>query len=75
MANNHSTNENSADAPLNNLNFKGEQNVYTTNDTEITCYNDGACFRYMLAEAENTPQTILQTNPKQECFSTNRMQP
>lgn len=66
--NNHSTNENSTDAPLNKLNFKGEQNVYTTNDTEITCYNDGACFRYMLAEAENTPQTTLQTNPQAGMF-------
>ena len=39
-----------------------------TNNTHITCFNDGDTFQYCLAEAEATPQSILQTPPQAGMF-------
>ena len=39
-----------------------------TNSTHITCFNDGDSFQYCLAEAEATPQNILQTPPQAGMF-------
>ena len=41
-----------------------QQATGTANSTHITCYNDGNSFQYSLAEADATPQTILQTPPQ-----------
>ena len=41
-----------------------QQATGTANSTHITCYNDGHSFQYSLAEADATPQTILQTPPQ-----------
>ena len=49
-------------APLENP--TPQQATGTANSTHITCYNDGNCFQYSLAEADATPQTILQTPPQ-----------
>ncbi len=41
-----------------------QQATGTANSTHITCYNDGNSFQCSLAEADATPQTILQTPPQ-----------
>ena len=41
-----------------------QQVADATNSTHITCHNDGHSFQYSLAEADATPQTILQTPPQ-----------
>lgn len=41
-----------------------QQATGTTNSTLITCHNDGNSFQYSLAEADATPQAILQTPPQ-----------
>ena len=40
-----------------------QQATDAANSTHITCHNDGHSFQYSLAEADATPQTILQTPP------------
>lgn len=41
-----------------------QQAADAANSTHITCHNDGHSFQYSLAEADATPQTILQTPPQ-----------
>ena len=41
-----------------------QQATDAANSTLITCHNDGHSFQYSLAEADATPQTILQTPPQ-----------
>ena len=41
-----------------------QQATDAANSTHITCHNDGHSFQYSLAEADATPQTILQTPPQ-----------
>ena len=41
-----------------------QQAANAANSTHITCHNDGHSFQYSLAEADATPQTILQTPPQ-----------
>lgn len=41
-----------------------QQAADAANSTLITCHNDGNSFQYSLAEADATPQTILQTPPQ-----------
>ena len=41
-----------------------QQVADATNSTHITCHNDGHSFQYSLAEADATPQAILQTPPQ-----------
>ena len=45
-----------------------KQAANSTNNTHITCFNDGDSFQYSLAEAETTPQHILQTPPQAGMF-------
>ena len=45
-----------------------KQVASSTNNTHITCLNDGDSFQYSLAEAETTPQSILQTPPQAGMF-------
>ena len=41
-----------------------QQATDAADSTHITCHNDGHSFQYSLAEADATPQTILQTPPQ-----------
>ena len=41
-----------------------QQATDAANSTHITCHNDGHSFQYSLAEADATPQAILQTPPQ-----------
>ena len=45
-----------------------KQHANSANSTHITCFNDGDTFQYCLAEAEATPQSILQTPPQAGMF-------
>lgn len=45
-----------------------QQAANSTNNTHITCFNDGDSFQYSLAEADATPQNILQTPPQAGMF-------
>ena len=45
-----------------------QQVANPTNSTHITCLNDGDSFQYALAEADATPQNILQTPPQAGMF-------
>lgn len=45
-----------------------QQAANSANNTHITCFNDGDTFQCSLAEAEATPQSILQTPPQAGMF-------
>ena len=45
-----------------------QQAANSANSTHITCFNDGDSFQYALAEADATPQSILQTPPQAGMF-------